>query len=139
MSRKKFNISTLKISTLKIHFSIVLFYTCIIFVLSSYFIFLVAPGSVPVISVTPITLTVLEGEQALFECTAEGDPTPTIRWSRENGRLPQFSSSENGLLIISSTNLEDGGAYVCTAANAIGADGFLVTLTVKRGIVKNTP
>lgn len=91
-----------------------------------------APGSVPVIAVTPITLTVLEGEQALFECTAGGDPTPTIRWSRENGGLPQFSSSENGLLSIFPTNLEDGGAYVCTAANAIGADGVLVTLTVER-------
>ena len=100
------------------------------------FIFLVAPGSVPVISVTPITLTVLEGDEALFECTAKGDPTPTIRWSRENGRLPQFSTSENGLLSIFPTNLGDGGAYVCTAANAIGADGVLVTLTVERGIVK---
>lgn len=72
----------------------------------------------------------------MFECTAEGDPTPTIRWSRQNGRLPPFSSSENGLLSIFPTNLEDGGAYVCTAANAIGADGVLVTLTVERGIVK---
>ena len=102
----------------------------------TYFVFLVAPGSVPVISVSFTTLTVLEGEQALFECTAEGDPTPTIRWSRENGRLPPFSSSENGLLSIFPTNLEDGGAYVCTAANAIGANGVLVTLTVERGMVK---
>ena len=72
----------------------------------------------------------------MFECSAEGDPTPTIRWSRENGQLPQFSSSDYGLLSIFPTNLEDGGAYVCTAANAIGADGVLVTLTVERGIVK---
>lgn len=71
----------------------------------------------------------------MFECTAKGDPTPTIRWSRENGRLPQFSSSVNGLLSIFPTTLEDGGAYVCTAANAIGADGVLVTLTVERGKV----
>ena len=75
----------------------------------------------------------------MFECTAGGDPTPTIRWSRENGPLPQFSSSENGLLRIFPTNLEDGGAYVCTAANSIGADGVLVTLTVERGMVKKSP
>lgn len=37
------------------------------------------------------------------------------------------------------TNLEDGGAYVCTAANAIGANGILVTLTVERGMVKKSP
>lgn len=37
------------------------------------------------------------------------------------------------------TNLEDGGAYVCTAANAIGANGVLVTLTVERGMVKKSP
>ncbi|XP_078373536.1 basement membrane-specific heparan sulfate proteoglycan core protein-like [Oculina patagonica] len=91
-----------------------------------------APGSVPTISVTPNTLTVLEGEEARFECSAKGDPTPTISWSRENGQLPQSSSSVNGLLSILPTTLEDGGAYVCTAANTFGADGVLVTLTVER-------
>lgn len=70
-----------------------------------------------------------------MNCTSKGDPTPTIRWSRENGQLPQFSFSANGLLSISPVTLEDGGAYVCTAANTFGVDAELVTLTVERGKV----
>lgn len=101
--------------------------------LFSLFTFLVAPGSVPIITVTPSLLTVSEDEEALFECTAKGDPPPTIRWSREKGQLPQSSYSANGLLRIFPTRPEDGGAYVCTAANAFGVDGYLVTLIVERG------
>ena len=52
-----------------------------------FIIFLTAGGSVPEISVTPSTLNVIEGDEALFECLGVGDPTPTIRWSREKGRL----------------------------------------------------
>ena len=92
-----------------------------------------AAGSVPVISVSPSSLTVSEGEEALFECTAKGDPNPTIRWSRENGQFPQSSSSVNGVLRIFPTKPEDEGAYVCTAANSFGVKAFLVTLNVERG------
>ena len=74
-------------------------------------IFLTTGGSVPVISVTPSTLNVIEGDEALFEWLGVGDPTPTIRWLREKGRLSSSSSSENGVLIISSTKLEDAGTY----------------------------
>lgn len=78
-------------------------------------------------------MTVLEGEEASFQCTATGDPPPTIRWSREKGQLSPSSISSNGVLSIYPTKLEDGGAFVCTAANKIGVDGSLVTLTVERG------
>ena len=98
--------------------------------------FLTAGGSVPVISVTPSTLNVIEGEEALFECLAVGDPTPTIRRSREKGRLSSSSSSENGVLIISSTKLEDAETYFCRAANKFGAKAELVTLNVEKGIIK---
>ena len=64
-------------------------------------------------------------------------------------RLPQFaghvkkvgfsssSSSENGVLIISSTKLEDAGTYFCRAANKFGAKikAALVTLNVEKGII----
>ena len=95
--------------------------------------FISAPGSVPVLSVFPSVLAVTEGEEALFECTARGEPPPTIRWSRENGRFPQFSSTVNGALRIFPTRIEDQGAYVCTAANTFGAKATLVTLIVKQG------
>ncbi|PFX26969.1 basement membrane-specific heparan sulfate proteoglycan core protein-like isoform X2 [Stylophora pistillata] len=91
-----------------------------------------ASGSPPIISVVPSLMTVLEGEEASFQCTAIGDPPPTIRWSREKGQLSPSSTSLNGVLSIFPTKVEDGGAYVCTAANKIGVDGGLVTLTVER-------
>ena len=100
-----------------------------------FIIFLTAGGSVPEISVTPSTLNVIEGDEALFECLAVGDPTPTIRWSREKGRLSSSSSSENGVLIISSTKLEDAGTYFCRAANKFGAKAAPVTLNVEKAII----
>ena len=95
--------------------------------------FSTAAGSVPVISVSPRSLTVSDGEEALFECTANGDPTPTIRWSRENGQISQSSSSVNGVLRIFSAKPEDEGTYVCRAANTFGAKAILVTLNVEKG------
>ena len=103
-----------------------------------FFGIFVAPGTAPIISVEPSSLTVLEGEEASFQCSAIGDPKPTIRWSREKGQLPPSSTSLNGFLRIFPTKLEDGGDYVCTAANTIGVDGYLVTLTVERGKVITT-
>ncbi|XP_073252081.1 basement membrane-specific heparan sulfate proteoglycan core protein-like [Porites lutea] len=99
---------------------------------TSAFLNVSAGGSVPEISITPSTLNVIEGDEALFECLAGGDPTPTIRWSREKGRLSSSSSSENGVLIISSTKLEDAGTYFCRAANKFGAKAESVTLNVEK-------
>ena len=90
------------------------------------------------ISVSPSSLTVSEDEEALFSCTAKGEPSPTISWSRENGQLPQSSSLVNGVLRIFPAKPEDEGAYVCTAANSFGAKAFLVTLNVERGKVDET-
>lgn len=85
------------------------------------------------ISVSPRSLTISEGQEALFQCTADGDPAPIIRWSRENGPFPESSTLENGMFRIFPTRPEDGGAYVCTAANSFGARAFLVNLRIERG------
>ncbi|XP_076067251.1 neural cell adhesion molecule 1-like isoform X2 [Oratosquilla oratoria] len=66
-----------------------------------------------------------EGDAATLACTATGQPTPTITWSKKNGVLPQSvvsSSSAGPTLTIHSTRKEDAGVYVCTASNSVGAD-----------------
>ena len=92
-----------------------------------------AAGSAPVISVSPSSLTITEGEEAMFECKAAGNPPPTVRWSRANGQILESSWAVSGVLRILSTTPEDEGVYACTAANSFGAKAFLVTLDVKIG------
>ncbi|KAG0721621.1 Neural cell adhesion molecule 1 [Chionoecetes opilio] len=87
---------------------------------------------------------VLKDESVKLECSASGNPTPTILWSREEGHLPSgadeeevnmpfiviiftrlaFNSSQ-GIAIGLSMTLEGvdrhvEGTYVCTAENGIG-------------------
>ncbi|XP_074625452.1 basement membrane-specific heparan sulfate proteoglycan core protein-like isoform X6 [Acropora palmata] len=99
---------------------------------TSVFLDVSAAGSAPVISVSPSSLTITEGEEAMFECKASGNPPPTVRWSRANGQILESSWAVSGVLRILSTTLEDEGVYACTAANSFGAKAFLVTLDVKR-------
>ena len=45
-----------------------------------YNISIVAPS----ISASPVSLTLVNGDTAVFTCTAPGDPTPTVTWLTTN-------------------------------------------------------
>ena len=92
-----------------------------------------APGSVPVVKVGPASLKVIEGEEAVFNCIASGEPEPNIRWSRLRGSFPESSVAVKGVLRIYPAVLGDGGTYICTAANRFGAVATSVTLEVEKG------
>ncbi|TMS36361.1 hypothetical protein L596_003545 [Steinernema carpocapsae] len=65
----------------------------------------------------------LEGHPARFECQATGKPKPSYVWLHEkDGAATELKSSDkytlhDGLLIIESVSLLDGGEYVCVATN----------------------
>lgn len=64
---------------------------------------------------------VLKGESVRLECQAEGNPTPTIHWSRKEGRLPSGALEEEGLsMILEGVDRHVEGTYVCSADNGIG-------------------
>lgn len=72
-------------------------------------------------SITPAEQKVSKGASVTLECTAEGNPMPKIRWSKEGGRLPSGAESEEGLsMTLAEVDRHVEGRYVCTADNGVG-------------------
>lgn len=64
---------------------------------------------------------VQKGKSVRLECQAEGNPTPRIHWSRQEGRLPSGAHEEEGLsMILQDVDRHVEGTYVCSADNGIG-------------------
>lgn len=82
----------------------------------------------------PADTVVDAGTTIVLKCQAEGEPTPTIEWSRQ-GRplqgLDHLSTLSNGSLRISSAQKEDTAQYECVARNLLGSVLVRVMLTVR--------
>ena len=51
-----------------------------------------------------------------LNCSATGDPQPTISWRKQGGQLPVERSQQiNGALVITNLQESDAGNYICTA------------------------
>ncbi|XP_051482562.1 immunoglobulin superfamily member 10, partial [Apus apus] len=78
--------------------------------------------------------TVLADSDAFMPCEATGNPPPTVRWSKisPGPGAPQsrWQVFANGTLRVARAAPQDGGQYLCTAANAHGAARLLATLSV---------
>ena len=107
------------------------------------------------------TFTYLSGDTVSFTCTADGVPTPTIAWLRDNtallvnldnrlsvetttlpGLRLYITESRRSVLTISDLTVKDSGRYSCKATNGIGTDAVLqdpYQLDVSAGIVTNQP
>lgn len=91
----------------------------------------------------PADTVVDAGTTIVLNCQAEGEPTPTVEWSRQ-GRplqgLDRLSTLSNGSLRISSAQKEDTAQYECVARNLLGSVLVRVTLTVRgeRCVMKTT-
>ncbi|XP_068673418.1 uncharacterized protein [Montipora foliosa] len=67
------------------------------------------------------------GTSARLNCSATGDPRPTISWRKQGGQLPVGRSQQiNGMLTITNLQMSDAGNYFCTATSA----GVFVVETV---------
>uniref|UniRef100_A0A663M826 Hemicentin 1 n=1 Tax=Athene cunicularia TaxID=194338 RepID=A0A663M826_ATHCN len=86
----------------------------------------------PKIRSTEAQYTVTEDSQAILSCLADGIPTPTINWKKDNTLLTEvvgkYRAVPDGDLILD--NPEDSGSYTCVANNAAGEDTHTVTLIV---------
>ncbi|XP_038001179.1 immunoglobulin superfamily member 10 [Motacilla alba alba] len=81
--------------------------------------------------------TLPANSDAFIPCEATGNPPPTIQWTKiptgrdaADGGAGRWSVLPNGTLAIARAGLQDGGQYLCTAANALGSARLLVTLAV---------
>ena len=87
----------------------------------------------PKVSISPVLLSVREGDSAQFRCSAIGFPAPVLQWhGGPDSKLPSEAilSNDNGLLTIPKVEKIHEGKYFCTAENLGGISGISAFLNV---------
>ena len=81
----------------------------------------------------PADSTVLAGQSVDLACRVGGDPTPSVYWSRQNGRMPvgRIDLLPDKTLRIEQVQPQDEGRYVCEAENPVGNVTASATITVQ--------
>ncbi|XP_062871277.1 basement membrane-specific heparan sulfate proteoglycan core protein isoform X2 [Trichomycterus rosablanca] len=83
------------------------------------------------INVRTSVQTVMVGNAVEFECQAEGEPKPTVHWSKVDGSLPSHAQVKGGILRIHRVTEADAGQYRCTATNDVGSVQSQVVLNIQ--------
>ncbi|XP_055696900.1 limbic system-associated membrane protein-like isoform X1 [Phlebotomus papatasi] len=66
-------------------------------------------------------LQVKKGSPVRLECSATGNPTPNITWTRKNNVLPNGEEKfVSPTYVIENMDRHKGGIYICTASNGVG-------------------
>ncbi|XP_071807106.1 peroxidasin homolog isoform X2 [Asterias amurensis] len=94
----------------------------------------VRPRVPPVFTQSPSDLQVVSRATIRLPCSASGDPTPVITWSKDGIQIPEstkFTISEEGHLVIHNISPDDEGRYECAARNSIGYAATSMLLTVE--------
>ena len=87
--------------------------------------------SSPAVVVSPVTLTVNEGGTASFQCSASGNPEPTLTWYKLYNRSQVTQSAVlGGKLELKKVSGNDSGVYQCSATNILGNSHEVVRLAV---------
>ena len=77
--------------------------------------------SSPAVVVSPVMLTVNEGESASFQCSASGNPEPTVVWIKLHTQSEIIQSAVlRGRLPLKNVTGNDSGVYQCSATNILG-------------------
>ncbi|XP_078787176.1 roundabout homolog 3 isoform X4 [Oryzias latipes] len=86
----------------------------------------------PVFIKQPVNQVVLANDTVDFFCEVHGDPTPTVRWHREEGEFPRgrFEIRSDNSLRLTQVRAEDEGAYICSSENSVGKAEASATLQV---------
>ncbi|XP_075461950.1 basement membrane-specific heparan sulfate proteoglycan core protein isoform X3 [Ascaphus truei] len=90
----------------------------------------VNPGTPKVTANQPVHI-VVAGDRATLRCSATGNPTPTITWSKLRAPLPWQHQVINNTLVIPNAAQQDSGQYICNASNTAGYSEIFVTLDVE--------
>ncbi|XP_062408479.1 cell adhesion molecule DSCAML1 [Sardina pilchardus] len=84
------------------------------------------------------TVTTPWMKEVRLPCSSVGEPTPTIKWTKdsEDSAIPVSQDGQrlimsDGTLVLRSVKAEDSGYYTCTATNTLGFDTILVNLVVQ--------
>ena len=87
--------------------------------------------SAPEVTVSPASLTVTQYQTATFYCSADGNPKPSVSWSKTSGTGQGNKEGLGNKLQIKSAGYNDSGSYVCTATNVLGQVKKAVKLFVE--------
>ena len=87
--------------------------------------------SAPEVIVSPTSLTVTQNQTATFYCSADGNPKPSVSWSKTSGTGTVSMDGQDNKLLIKSAGYNDTGNYVCTASNVLGEVKKVVKLFVE--------
>ena len=90
---------------------------------------------IPVIHAGVALVTVNEGDTAVLDCNATGNPPPTVSWFHSSLPIPEAGDTRihqtvNGSLIVTSVRGGDEGEYVCQATNVAGSETATLVLVV---------
>lgn len=72
-------------------------------------------------------VTVRKGTTVSLECKANGNPTPTVSWTRISHKrhrsIPDKDLTNHGMILtLDNVGRRDAGKYQCTATNGVGKD-----------------
>ena len=89
--------------------------------------------SMPTVVISPKELTVRENQNAVFQCSATGNPSPTVKWIEPTGSLwsDRAQLKPRGVLMVRHVTLADTGRYICAATNMLGSANQSASLTVE--------
>ncbi|KAK4311029.1 hypothetical protein Pmani_017444 [Petrolisthes manimaculis] len=86
----------------------------------------------PVITHPPVTTVVEVGRSVMFDCVAEGSPTPNIQWNVSPGELhARYLKLTNGSLQLIAAQVVDEGQVICQAYNELGEDLAKANLDIR--------
>ena len=74
------------------------------------------PTVPPEFTTKPVDQTVTEGNSVSFHCAANGNPTPNIKWVKDENAV-----ASGGMLTFEARR-NDSGPYLCLAENGLTAD-----------------
>ena len=89
----------------------------------SHYLICTAPPPPLTLSLIPGSpITVVQGDNIVITCSApDGVHLTSIQWSRGSNITTGIARTANSLaLTVSNVQLQDGGNYVCTAADSFG-------------------
>lgn len=77
--------------------------------------------SAPSLLQGPVDTTISESHTAFLKCTADGNPSPKVTWSKLNSSLPvgRYVEESSGSLIVKDVRPEDDGVYSCRVENLL--------------------
>lgn len=92
----------------------------------------------PVFTTLPQNQKVKLNDIATFECIAEGNPSPSIFWTKEGSQVLMFPGTAyghfvitpHGVLRIEGVQKEDAGYLVCSALSVAGSTSVRALLQV---------